>query len=117
MMALLLYRYSSTSYDVQDADSDTARKKAAADALRAQEKFMMIGTGEAQCKGCGYTYDPKLGDPEYPVSKGVKFEVRYAALRLHPVGPPQTSSPNLNNITGAPRRLAVPRVWCRANPV
>lgn len=60
----------------QDEDSDIARKKAAADALRAQEKFMTIGTGEAQCKGCGYTYDPKLGDPEYPVAKGVKFEVR-----------------------------------------
>ncbi len=52
-----------------------ARKKAAADELRAQEKFMMIGTGEAQCKGCGYTYDPKLGDPEYPIAKGIKFEV------------------------------------------
>lgn len=41
---------------------------------------MMIGTGEADCKGCGYTYTPKAGDPEYPISPGTKFEVGRAFL-------------------------------------
>ena len=35
---------------------------------------MKVGTGEAECKGCGYTYVPKQGDPEYPISPGVRFE-------------------------------------------
>lgn len=34
---------------------------------------MVIGTGEAECKGCGYTYKPGKGDPEYPVPPGIKF--------------------------------------------
>lgn len=42
--------------------------------LRAAEKFMVVGTGEAECKGCGYTYVPSKGDPEYPVSPGVPFQ-------------------------------------------
>lgn len=64
-----------SSADIElDQDSDTARKKAAAEALREQEKFMTIGTGEAECKGCGYTYNPKIGDPDYPISPGMKFE-------------------------------------------
>lgn len=74
-MTLVIHKCT-TRPSSQDEDSELARKKAAADALRAQEKFMTIGTGEAQCKGCGYTYNPKMGDPEYPVAKGVKFEVR-----------------------------------------
>jgi len=41
--------------------------------LRAAEKFMKISSGRAQCKGCGYTYDPSVGDPEYPVAKGTQF--------------------------------------------
>ncbi|EFN59985.1 hypothetical protein CHLNCDRAFT_18606, partial [Chlorella variabilis] len=36
--------------------------------LRAAEKFMVVGTGEASCKNCGYEYKPAKGDPEYPVS-------------------------------------------------
>lgn len=43
--------------------------------MRAAERFMTVGTGEAECKGCGYTYDPKNGDPDYPVSKGTQFQV------------------------------------------
>lgn len=34
-----------------------------------------IGTGEATCKGCGYEYSPKRGDPEYPVAPGTTFQV------------------------------------------
>lgn len=60
----------------QNPDSEAARKKAEADRLRAAEKFMKVGTGEAQCKGCGYVYEPKRGDPEYPIAPGTKFEVR-----------------------------------------
>ena len=36
---------------------------------------MKIGTGQAECVACGYSYDPKKGDSEYPVSPGTKFEV------------------------------------------
>lgn len=55
--------------------SESALKQAEADRLRAAEKFMKIGTGEAECKGCNYVYQPKNGDPEYPIAPGVKFEV------------------------------------------
>ncbi len=59
---------------LQNPESEIARKKAEADRLRAAEKFMVVGTGEAECKGCGYTYVPSKGDPEYPVSPGVPFQ-------------------------------------------
>jgi len=54
-------------------DSEAARKKAAADRLRAAERFMVVGTGEATCGGCGYEYTPNAGDPEYPVPPGTLF--------------------------------------------
>lgn len=60
--------------EVENPESEAARKKAEADRLRAAEKFMMIGTGEATCKGCGYEYSPRKGDPEYPVSPGTQFQ-------------------------------------------
>lgn len=53
------------------SDKDLAAEEA--ERLRAAEKFMVIGTGEAECKGCGYTYKPGNGDPEYPIAKGTKF--------------------------------------------
>jgi rubredoxin len=59
----------------QDPESETARKKAEAERLRAAEKFMVIGSGTAQCKGCGYEYSPEKGDPDFPISKGVRFQV------------------------------------------
>lgn len=52
-----------------------AQKQAEQDRLRKAEKFMKIGTGQAECMACGYAYDPKKGDSEYPVSPGTKFEV------------------------------------------
>lgn len=60
--------------ELENPDSEQARKKAEVDRLRAAEKFMVIGTGEATCSGCGYEYSPKRGDPEYPVAPGVFFE-------------------------------------------
>lgn len=60
--------------ELENPDSEAARKKAEADRLRAAEKFMVIGAGEASCKGCGYEYRPDRGDPEFPVPKGVKFQ-------------------------------------------
>lgn len=36
--------------EVENPDSELARKKAEADRLRAAEKFMVVGTGEATCK-------------------------------------------------------------------
>ncbi len=47
-----------------------------AERLRAAEKFMTVGTGEAECIQCGYLYDPRKGDPEYPVSPNTQFQVR-----------------------------------------
>jgi hypothetical protein len=42
------------------------------------ERFAVIGSGEAECKSCQYTYSPKMGDASYPVSKGTLFEARRA---------------------------------------
>eukprot|EP00775_Hariotina_reticulata_P009443 gene9443-9609_t len=58
----------------EDLESDSARKKAEADRLRAAEKFMVIGSGTAECKGCGYQYTPDKGDPDFPVPRGVRFQ-------------------------------------------
>lgn len=55
--------------------SETERLRREAERLRAAERFMVVGTGEADCKGCGYQYSPKTGDPEYPVAAGTKFQV------------------------------------------
>jgi rubredoxin len=60
--------------ELDNPESESARKKAEADRLRAAEKFMVIGTGEATCKNCGYEYTPTKGDPEYPISKGTQFQ-------------------------------------------
>jgi len=60
--------------DIENLDSDVARKKAEADRLRAAEKFMVIGSGTAACKGCGYEYSPDKGDPDFPVARGTLFQ-------------------------------------------
>lgn len=60
--------------DTEDFESESARKKAEADRLRAAEKFMVIGSGTAECKGCGYNYSPDKGDPDFPIPKGVRFQ-------------------------------------------
>ena len=39
------------------------------------------GTGEADCQACGYNYSPKVGDDEYPVPRGTRFEVRLGVRR------------------------------------
>jgi hypothetical protein len=41
---------------------------------------MVIGSGEAQCKSCGYEYKPGQGDPDFPIAKGTLFQVRIARL-------------------------------------
>ena len=41
---------------------------------RPSERFMVVGSGQFECTGCGYIYDPKTGDPEYPVSAGTMFK-------------------------------------------
>ena len=68
---------------MQDEDSESAQKLAEIERLRQAEKFMVVGTGEATCMGCGYEYQPKNGDPEYPITPGTYFTVRTAtAARL-----------------------------------
>lgn len=63
----------------QELESETARKKSEADRLRAAEKFMVIGSGTAECKGCGYKYAPEKGDPDFPIPRGVLFQVTATA--------------------------------------
>lgn len=65
-----------------DPESDEAKKKAEADRLRAAEKFMTIGTGKALCVSCGYEYEEKRGDPEYPITPGTRFQVTSPAAHL-----------------------------------
>lgn len=57
-----------------ELESEAQRKAREIEELRAQEKFMKVGTGEADCLSCGYKYDPKAGDPDYPVAPGTKFQ-------------------------------------------
>jgi rubredoxin len=54
-------------YFPEQEEEDEAAK------LRAAEKFMVIDQGMAECSGCGYKYDQKQGDPEYPISAGITF--------------------------------------------
>eukprot|EP00890_Picochlorum_soloecismus_P000996 jgi/Picsp_1/1898/NSC_05364-R1_protein len=58
---------------VEELESDAERARKEAERLRAAEKFMVVGTGEAECKSCGYTYSPAQGDSEYPIAKGTAF--------------------------------------------
>ncbi len=60
---------------MQNPDSEQARKRAEAQRLRDAEKFMVIGSGTAACKGCGYEYKPENGDPDFPIAKGTMFQV------------------------------------------
>lgn len=64
----------SKGQELENPDSEVARKRAEAERLRAAEKFMVIGSGTAECKGCGYQYKPENGDPDFPVPKGVLFQ-------------------------------------------
>jgi rubredoxin len=66
---------------LQNPESEAAKKKDEADRLRAAEKFMKVGTGEAFCRGCGYEYKPGKGDPEYPISAGTYFTVSLPAKK------------------------------------
>lgn len=61
--------------NAQDLESEAQRKAREIEELRAQEKFMKVGTGEADCLSCGYKYEPKNGDPDYPIAPGSKFQV------------------------------------------
>lgn len=45
-----------------------------------QERAAYRGSGEAECKSCGYVYRPEQGDLTYPVSKGIQFQ---ACLPYH----------------------------------
>eukprot|EP00803_Ostreobium_quekettii_P009290 evm.model.scf_994EXC.7 EVM.evm.TU.scf_994EXC.7 scf_994EXC:53204-56326(+) len=48
-------------------------KKQRAEALRAQEKFMVVGEGNATCSSCGYEYMMEKGDKEFPIPAGTPF--------------------------------------------
>ena len=58
-----------------DPESEEAKKIAEADRLRKAEKFLTITTGKALCVSCGYEYEEKRGDQEYPITPGTKFSV------------------------------------------
>ena len=63
------------SYFLQLYDFGDEQELSEADKLRAAERFMVIDQGLAECSGCGYMYDNKKGDPEYPIASGVTFSV------------------------------------------
>lgn len=67
---------------VQNPESEAARKAKEIEELRAQERFMKVGTGEADCLSCGYKYEPSKGDPEFPVAPGTKFQVSFDRMCL-----------------------------------
>lgn len=68
----------SRDHGSQDEDSESAQKLSEIERLRQAEKFMVVGTGEATCMGCGYEYKPKNGDPEYPITPGTYFTVSFS---------------------------------------
>ncbi len=72
---MMLHSLNVSCSAMQNPESSLAQKQAEQERLRKAEKFMKIGTGQAECVACGYQYDPKKGDSEYPVSPGTKFEV------------------------------------------
>ena len=120
-----------------------AQKQAEQDRLRKAEKFMKIGTGQAECMACGYAYDPKKGDSEYPVSPGTKFEVfcspiQFAqctgfSLLIAGVQHGSVVNPNsqpadlclshvkfdiVSKLAAEPAKgLAVPHLWCRRKDI
>ncbi|GMH44942.1 hypothetical protein BSKO_12899 [Bryopsis sp. KO-2023] len=55
-------------------DAEQQRKKLEADKLRDQEKFMVIGAGDATCSQCSYEYKSERGDPDFPAAKGTAFQ-------------------------------------------
>eukprot|EP01024_Parvocaulis_polyphysoides_P039594 TRINITY_DN35822_c1_g1_i5.p2 TRINITY_DN35822_c1_g1~~TRINITY_DN35822_c1_g1_i5.p2 ORF type:complete len:190 (-),score=33.46 TRINITY_DN35822_c1_g1_i5:92-628(-) len=57
-----------------EIESVSDEKKRIADELRAQEEFMVVNKGEAECVNCQYTYKPADGDPNFPIAKGTLFE-------------------------------------------
>jgi len=96
---------------LQNPDSELSRKKADSERLRAAEKFMVIGSGEATCKGCGFTYKPELGDSDFPVAKGTLFQVGREGGGGLALGPPQrqqlragTSAQGWTSVRGAGQR-------------
>merc|ERR1712224_546040 len=40
---------------------------------RLSEKFMVVGSGEATCKSCGYCYKPEMGDSSCSIPIGTRF--------------------------------------------
>lgn len=46
-----------------------------AEELRAAEKFMVVGEGNANCSSCGYNYEASKGDPDFPIPRGTNFKV------------------------------------------
>lgn len=58
---------------IENPDSEFAQKKSVADRLRAAEKFMVVGSGNATCSNCRYEYSPEKGDPSFPVPRGVMW--------------------------------------------
>ncbi|GFR47131.1 hypothetical protein Agub_g8819 [Astrephomene gubernaculifera] len=67
-------RVCSTSETDTELLTEAERKKAEAEKLRAAEKFLVVGSGSATCKGCGYEYKPEKGDPDFPVPPGITFQ-------------------------------------------
>ncbi|QDZ23666.1 rubredoxin [Chloropicon primus] len=57
----------------QEPDEFSSEELSEAEQLRAQERFMVMDLGLANCTGCGYQYDRNKGDPDWPISPGITF--------------------------------------------
>nr|ABU52965.1 hypothetical protein [Dunaliella viridis] len=63
-----------------DVDSVTAKKQAEAERLKAAEQFVVVGGDNGTCKSCGYGYNANVGDPDFPVARGTKFQLCFWKL-------------------------------------
>lgn len=74
--ARLVVRRGSEGEGVEGAESGASKSVLSRENPDLVERFAVVGGGSAECKSCQYVYEPKLGDPEYPVAKGTLFQVR-----------------------------------------
>uniref|UniRef100_A0A7S1HWH9 Rubredoxin-like domain-containing protein n=1 Tax=Eutreptiella gymnastica TaxID=73025 RepID=A0A7S1HWH9_9EUGL len=58
--------------------------------LKAQEKFMRLGTGKWECQDCTYQYNAAKGDPNYPIAAGTQFEDLPADWQCPTCGAPKS---------------------------
>mmetsp|Transcript_31146 Transcript_31146/g.101519 ORF Transcript_31146/g.101519 Transcript_31146/m.101519 type:complete len:187 (-) Transcript_31146:1169-1729(-) len=66
-------RCAAEEVELGEAEASAVAKGISRDNPELRESFATIGAGTFECSSCQYEYDPKVGDPEYPVMKGTQF--------------------------------------------